>query len=55
MSQTHTPSEDSPDDDDIYPFLVDAPNDRGQHILCKNLLLNLFEPESAHVKQSSQM
>ena len=44
MSQTHTPSEDSPDDDDIYPFLVDAPNDRGQHILCKNLLLNLFEP-----------
>ena len=44
MSQTHTPSEDSPDDDDIFPFLVDAPNDRGQHILCKNLLLNLFEP-----------
>ena len=44
MSQTHTPSEDSQDDDDIYPFLVDAPNDRGQHILCKHLLLNLFEP-----------
>ena len=44
MSQTHTPSEDSPDDDDIFPFLVDAPTDRGQHILCKNLLLNLFEP-----------
>ena len=44
MSQTHTLSEDSPDDDDIFPFLVDAPNDRGQHILCKNLLPNLFEP-----------
>ena len=44
MSQTHTSSEDSPDDDDIFPFLVDAPTDRGQHILCKNLLLNLFEP-----------
>ena len=44
MSQTHTPSEDSPDDDDIFPFLVDAPTDRGQHILCKNLLLNLYEP-----------
>ena len=44
MSQTHTPSEDSPDDDDIYPFLVDAPDNRGQHDLCKNLLLNLFEP-----------
>ena len=44
MSQTHTPSEDSPDDDDIYPFLVDAPDNRGQHDLCKNFLLNLFEP-----------
>ena len=44
MSQTHTPNEDSPDDDDIYPFLVDAPDNRGQHDLCKNFLLNLFEP-----------
>ena len=44
MSQTHTPSEDSPDDDDIYPFLVDAPDNRGQHDLCKNFLLNVFEP-----------
>ena len=44
MSQTHTPIEDSPDDDDIYPFLVDAPDNRGQHDLCKNFLLNLFEP-----------
>ena len=44
MSQTHTPSEDSPDDDDIYPFLVDAPDNRGQHDLYKNFLLNLFEP-----------
>ena len=44
MSQTHTPSDDSPDDDDIYPFLVDAPDNRGQHDLCKNFLLNLFEP-----------
>ena len=44
MSHTHTPSEDSPDDDDIYPFLVDAPDNRGQHDLCKNLLLKLFEP-----------
>ena len=44
MSQTHTPSEDSPDDDDIYPFLVDAPDNRGQHDLRKNFLLNLFKP-----------
>ena len=50
MSQTHTPSEDSPDDDDIYPFLVDAPDNRGQHDLCKNLLLNLFEPGISQCK-----
>ena len=44
MSQTHTPSEDSPDDNDIYPFLVDAPDNRGQHDLRKNFLLNFFKP-----------
>ena len=44
MSHSHTQSDDSPDDDDIYPFLVDAPNNRGQHDFCKNLLLILFEP-----------
>ena len=44
MSSTHTPGEESPDDDEIFPFIVDATSDRGQHIFCKNLLLNLFEP-----------
>ena len=44
MSSTHTPGEESPDDDDIFPSIVDATTDRGQHIFCKNLLLNLFEP-----------
>ena len=44
MSHSHTQSDDSPDDDDINPFLVDAPDNRGQHDFCKNLLLNLFEP-----------
>ena len=44
MSSTHTPGEESPDDDDIFPFIVDTTTDRGQHIFCKNLLLNLFEP-----------
>ena len=44
MSSTHTPGEESPDDDDIFPFIVDATTDRGQHIFCKNLLLKLFEP-----------
>ena len=44
MSSTHTPGEETPDDDEIFPFIVDATTDRGQHIFCKNLLLNLFEP-----------
>ena len=44
MSSKHTPGEESPDDDDIFSFIVDATTDRGQHIFCKNLLLNLFEP-----------
>ena len=37
-------SDDSPDDEAVYPFLIDSPNDRGQHDFCKNLLVNLFEP-----------
>ena len=40
----HTQKDDSPDDEEIYPFLIDAPDNRGQHDFCKNLLLNLFEP-----------
>ena len=49
MSQTHTPSEYSPDDDDIYPLLVDAPDNRGQHDLCKNFLLNSAVLYKKHV------
>ena len=44
MSHSHTQSDDSPDDEEVYPFLIDAPDNRGQHDFCKNLLLNLFEP-----------
>ena len=36
MSSTHTPGEETPDDDDeIFPFIVDATTDRGQHIFAK--------------------
>ena len=35
-------SDDSPDDEEVYPFLIDAPDNRGQHDFCKNLLVNLF-------------
>ena len=41
---SHTQSDDSPDDEAVYPFLIDSPDDRGQHDFCKNLLVNLFEP-----------
>ena len=40
---SHTQSDDSPDDEAVYPFLIDSPDDRGQHYFCKNLLVNLFE------------
>ena len=42
--KSHTQSDDSPDDEEGYPFLIDAPDNRGQHDFCKNLLVNLFEP-----------
>ena len=41
---SHTQSDNSPDDEEVYPFLIDSPDDRGQHDFCKNLLVNLFEP-----------
>ena len=41
---SHTQSDDSPDDQAVFPFLIDSLDDRGQHDFCKNLLVNLFEP-----------
>ena len=41
---SHTQSNDSPDDEVVFPFLIDSLDDRGQHDFCKNLLVNLFEP-----------
>ena len=41
---SHTQSDDSPDDEAVYPFLIDSLHDRGQHDFCKILLVNLFEP-----------
>ena len=42
MSQTQC--DHSPDDEEVYLFLIDAPDNRGQHDFCKNFLVNLFEP-----------
>ena len=41
---SHTQSDDSPDDQAVYPSLIDSLHDRGQHDFCKNLLVNLIEP-----------
>ena len=41
---SHTQSDGSPDDEAVFPFLIDSLDDRGQHDFCKNLLVNLFKP-----------
>ena len=41
---SHTQSDESPDEEAVFPFLIDSFNDRGQTQFCKNLLVILFEP-----------
>ena len=41
---SHTQSDESPDEETVFPFLIDSLDDRGQTRFCKNLLVNLFEP-----------
>ena len=41
---SHTRNDESPDEEAVFPFLIDSLNDRGQTRFCKNLLGNLFEP-----------
>ena len=41
---SHTQSEECPDEEAVFPFLIDSLNDRGQTRFCKNLLVYLFEP-----------
>ena len=41
---SHTQSDESPDEEAVFPFLIDSLQDRGQTRFCKNLLVNLFEP-----------
>ena len=42
MSQTQ--NDESPDEEAVFPFLIDSLDHRGQTQFCKNLLVNLFEP-----------
>ena len=47
---SHTQSDESPDEEAIFSFLIDSLHDRGQTRFCKNLLVNLFEPEISPCK-----
>ena len=40
---SHTQSDESPDEEAVFPFLIGSLDDRGQTRFCKNLLVNLFE------------
>ena len=48
---SHTQSDESPDDEAVFPFLIDSLDDRGQHDFCKNLFGNLFEPGISSCKE----
>ena len=41
---SNTQSDESPDEEAVFPFIINSLNDRGQTRFCKNLLVNLFEP-----------
>ena len=41
---SHTQSDESPDVEAVFPFLIDSLKDRGQTRFCKKILVNMFEP-----------
>ena len=41
---SNTQSDESPDEETVFPFAINSLCDRGQTRFCKNLLVNLFEP-----------
>ena len=41
---SHTQSDESPDEEAVFPFVINSLNDRGQRRFCKTLLVNLFNP-----------
>ena len=41
---SNTQSDKSPDEEAVFPFVINSLSDRGQTRFCKNLLVNLFEP-----------
>ena len=49
ISPTHS-SDYEIDHEQVFPFVITADTDKGQVKICKNLLLNLFEPGSSPCK-----
>ena len=47
---SNTQSDESPDEEAVFPFVINPLNDRGQTRFCKILLVNLFEPGSSPCK-----
>ena len=41
---SNTQSDESPDEEYVFPFIINSLNDRGETKFCRNLLINLFEP-----------
>ena len=41
---SHTQSDESIDNEQAFPFVIDSDTDRGQIKFCQNLIINLFEP-----------
>ena len=47
---SNTQIEESIDNEQACPFIIDSETDRGQIRFCKNLLVNLFEPGTSPCK-----
>ena len=41
---SNTLRDESQDEEAVFPFVINSLSDRGQTRVCKNLLVNLFEP-----------
>ena len=41
---SNTQNDESPDEEAVFPFVINSLSDRRQTRFCKNLLVNMFEP-----------
>ena len=47
---SNTQSDESPDEEYVFPFIINSLSDRGQSKFCKKLLIKLFETGSSPCK-----